>query len=281
MKNKQLKSLIQLPASPILVLVICLSLFTNFALGQTRTSRSTSKADAAAPNALVTPIFFGGQDVTCAQLNASTAPEFSHITEDSQIKFMRSSIDSDAPFGTFTFTSDPTNVFARTVVGPEDATRSITFSSANDAARVNSFSSQRQITAVNVKVGTDSYVYPYSPFVFSDTNLNTGDPRDIIHVTFCFGLPGNPTAGDGAISGRVVNSNGAGISNARMTLVDAATGETVSALTNGFGFYTIDNIAVGGFYTLSVSHKRYRFADPIKAISLSDSLTNVDFVANP
>ena len=90
---------------------------------------------------------------------------------------------------------------------------------------------------------------------------------------------GGPTAGEGSISGRVVNSKGLGIANARLTLVNAATGETSVALSNVFGHYTVDNLAVGEFYVLNVAHKLYKFSQSSREVTLNDSLANVDFVA--
>ena len=101
-----------------------------------------------------------------------------------------------------------------------------------------------------------------------------------IVCTFSNGTGGS-SAGDGSISGRVVSSYGMGIANARMTVINGATGETTTALTNPFGYYTVDNLKVGELYLLQVAHKRYSFAEQSKTFTLNDSIADVDFVANP
>ncbi len=90
-----------------------------------------------------------------------------------------------------------------------------------------------------------------------------------------------PSAADVSISGRVVTSDGTGISNARLTVINAATGEAKTSLTNPFGFYAIDDLAVGQFYILRVSHKRYTFAEKSRTFTLNDDIADVDFIANP
>lgn len=93
--------------------------------------------------------------------------------------------------------------------------------------------------------------------------------------------PGGATAADATIAGRVVDARGAGVASARLTLVNAATGETKFALTSLFGYYTFAEVEVGQLYLLSVSHKRYRFTETQRVVSLVDSMTDVDFVAMP
>ena len=91
--------------------------------------------------------------------------------------------------------------------------------------------------------------------------------------------PGGATAADASITGRVVDANGAGISSARLTLVNAATGETKFAVTSLFGYYSFAEVEVGQLYMLNVAHRRYRFAETQRVVSLVDSMTDVDFVA--
>ncbi len=86
-----------------------------------------------------------------------------------------------------------------------------------------------------------------------------------------------PSAANAAISGRVMTAAGAGVSRAVLTLVNAGTGEVTTAVTNTFGYYRME-AEVGNFYTLSVSHKRYTFADNVRAFTLVDELSGTDFV---
>ena len=90
-----------------------------------------------------------------------------------------------------------------------------------------------------------------------------------------------PTAAPASISGRTVDSFGNGIGGSRVTVMDAQSGQTYTALTNPFGYYTVEGPEVGNFYIMTVSNKRYTFADDTRTFSLSDNLTDVDFIANP
>lgn len=90
-----------------------------------------------------------------------------------------------------------------------------------------------------------------------------------------------PTAAPASISGRVTNSFGYGISGARISVMNAQTGETFMALTNPFGYYTIEGTEVDNFYVMTVSAKRYTFADDTRTFTLHEDLAGMDFVANP
>ena len=254
------------------VLLVLFAAFANLAFGQDtrRSAVSGSKNISARPEAAAVPVIFDGQNITCADLNASTDIRFAHITQNYELK-----LNFSDPNGSFAFTTGSGSF----VEGPENGTRSVTVSSGS--ATVYSWSSQISITAVNVKIGNTSYVYPYAPSATSDSNLATGDHRGISHMTFCFGNAIAPTAGEGSVSGRVVDSSGVGIASATMTVVNAATGETTSVRTNASGYYTVGDLRVGELYMLHIAHKRYKFAEQERVVTLNDSLADIDFTANP
>jgi hypothetical protein len=89
-----------------------------------------------------------------------------------------------------------------------------------------------------------------------------------------------PTAGPVTVSGRVVDSFGRGISGARLTITSAQSGESWSTLSNTFGYYNLSGPISGGFYMMSVSHRRYTFSDGTRTFSLSEDLAGVDFMAD-
>ena len=64
-------------------------------------------------------------------------------------------------------------------------------------------------------------------------------------------------------------------------MVNGETGETKITTTNPFGYYEFVDVEVGQLYLLNVSHKRYRFTESQRMVSLVDSMTDVDFVAMP
>ena len=231
----------------------------------------------AAPNASVTPVIFPGENITCANLNAMFADgagdiRFSHIITDSELK-----LNFADPNGNYPFTTGG----GRIVVGPQDGIRSVTISSSSNPGVVSTWSSTLPITAVNVKVGNDSYVYPYKPFAFNDTNLATGDPRGISHITFCFGEAAGPTAADATLNGRVVDASGMGIAKAQLVLINGLTGESKITMTNPFGYYSFTGLEVNELYILNVRHKVYSFEDRQRTLTLTDSFTTADFVARP
>ena len=89
-----------------------------------------------------------------------------------------------------------------------------------------------------------------------------------------------PTAAAVTISGRVTNVQGRGLSNVRLTL-QGADAAPRRVQTNSFGFYSFAEVPVGATYILTVSSKKYRFAEPTRVISVSAEIVNADFVAEP
>ncbi len=108
----------------------------------------------------------------------------------------------------------------------------------------------------------------------------TVNPEEVVVCTF-YNTQFSPSAAPAIISGRVVDSFGNGIGGARLTVVDAATGQTFRAISSPFGYYTVEGMEVDNFYVMTVSHKRYTFADDTRTFSLQDDIAGVDFVANP
>lgn len=98
---------------------------------------------------------------------------------------------------------------------------------------------------------------------------------ETIVCTFKNGQLG-PSAAPAVISGRVMTASGAGVSRAVLTLVNAENGETITVMTNSFGYYSIE-AEVGPLYTLSALHKRYSFSDNLRVFTLLEELSGVDF----
>lgn len=89
-----------------------------------------------------------------------------------------------------------------------------------------------------------------------------------------------PTAAGVSVSGRLTTSEGRGISGASVTLTDM-NGVTSTARTGSFGFYRFDDVRSGEMYTVTVKSRRFEFSPPSRVISVGDSVTDIDFVANP
>ncbi len=86
-----------------------------------------------------------------------------------------------------------------------------------------------------------------------------------------------PSAATASISGRVSTSNGSGIRGASVSLTNS-NGEVFRTVTGSFGYYRFENLPVGETYILSISAKRYSFANPTRVINLNDELANADFI---
>lgn len=84
-----------------------------------------------------------------------------------------------------------------------------------------------------------------------------------------------PTAANVSISGRVLTSDGRGLSNAIVLLTDA-NGDSRSTRTGSFGFYRFDDIEAGQTVVISVSSKHFQFQPQV--VSINESLSDVDFV---
>jgi hypothetical protein len=89
-----------------------------------------------------------------------------------------------------------------------------------------------------------------------------------------------PTAARVSVGGRVLTSEGMGISRAIVTLTDAA-GNSRSVPTSSFGYYQFDEVEAGATYTLSVAGKRYEFAESTRIVSVQENLADLNFIANP
>ena len=87
-----------------------------------------------------------------------------------------------------------------------------------------------------------------------------------------------PTAASVMIGGRVRDAAGRGVSRAFVTLTDS-NGLQRTALTNSFGFYRFEDVAVGETYVLNVISKRHLFTAQV--ISVIEETNELNFVAEP
>jgi subtilisin-like proprotein convertase family protein len=108
----------------------------------------------------------------------------------------------------------------------------------------------------------------------SDTSVNYGgyaiDDVQLYHV--------GVVAANANIGGRILNPSGNSVSNARVTLVNTSTGNTLTTNTNSFGYYRFENLPVGQNYTLEVSSKRYQYSPQV--IFLTEDMENLNFTAD-
>jgi hypothetical protein len=88
------------------------------------------------------------------------------------------------------------------------------------------------------------------------------------------------TAASLSLAGRVVDANGQGVRNARITIEGGGLSEPRSTSTSSFGYYNFDGLTTGT-YLVTIGAKRHNFAAPTRMVTLSDNVLNFDFVAEP
>ena len=89
-----------------------------------------------------------------------------------------------------------------------------------------------------------------------------------------------PTAATVTVSGRVSNAGGVGIVRVNVSLQNNATGEIRSVQTNSFGVYDFSNVPAGGTYIVTVSSRKYSFANSSQIVDVTDSVGELNFIAN-
>jgi hypothetical protein len=89
-----------------------------------------------------------------------------------------------------------------------------------------------------------------------------------------------PTATNATITGRVMSVNGLGVRNVTVTLSGGSLTSPRTVLTSGFGYFTFDQIEPGQIYVVSVTSKRYGFANPTQTISVFGDVADIVFQAS-
>ena len=83
------------------------------------------------------------------------------------------------------------------------------------------------------------------------------------------------TAAPATVDGRVLTSDGRGLRNATVSITDS-NNVIRRATTSSFGFFSFDNVGIGGTYTLRISSRLYRYSP--QTVQVNDNLTLPDFV---
>src|SRR6185295_2136982 len=125
-----------------------------------------------------------------------------------------------------------------------------------------------------------------SPLTFEDYT----DPNPTFHPGFRFnaGNPqaattngsvtvNGPTAGASKLSGRVTNAAGEPLAGVTMTVVGGA--RTMRVITNRDGYYVVEGLETGGFYTITPERANFVFAPQQRSFSLIADRTDAVFTA--
>lgn len=87
-----------------------------------------------------------------------------------------------------------------------------------------------------------------------------------------------PTAAHISISGRATTPDGRGISGALLVLSGGQLEQPLTARTNPFGYYQIDDVLPGSTYLLEISARRYNFTQTSLVINAQDNVTGANFM---
>ena len=218
-----------------------------------------------------------GTNATCSDLIGRSP----NVVDNNELKLNFNGVYSDT-FDFRTYTSAEGSVILTGIQTTPPNTIQVTTSGTN---MIDSFFSEKAITAVILKVGSDSYVFYYNVpgvgYTFSGGPLGptVPDQRGTSHINFCYTPTLIPTAAPAAIMGRVLSSNGSPLCGINISVRDITTGEVRTATTNSFGYYTFEDLRVEDFYQLFVSSKHYRFQNPSMMFTLFDNVAGMDFFA--
>lgn len=87
------------------------------------------------------------------------------------------------------------------------------------------------------------------------------------------------TAADASLKGRVKTSKNRGVANAAVEISGGDLAEPIRYRTNQLGYFQFEGLSVGQTYVVTVSSKRYQFAESSRIVTLLEQLADFDFVA--
>ena len=126
--------------------------------------------------------------------------------------------------------------------------------------------------AANAPVGLTPITFGNTPTIQSVASVSGA----LLPATYQMGNVsiGSTPAGV-QVSGRVLTPDGRGLRSATVSITDS-NGGTRTTVTSSFGFYSFEDVQVGGTYIMTVSSRRYRFTP--RVLQVLGPLGDVDFV---
>jgi len=97
--------------------------------------------------------------------------------------------------------------------------------------------------------------------------------------TFDVGFAATPLSSEVSVSGRVLTNEGRGVTNAVVSLTEA-NGATRNVLTGRRGYFNFSNVEDGQTVIVSVRSRRFTFGEPVRVITLTDNVVDLNFVAD-
>ncbi len=126
---------------------------------------------------------------------------------------------------------------------------------------------------INLKFNVVGGMGSTSSLTWASFNFNEGSPTDT-DVNGFFTAVG-PTAATAGISGQIVTADGLPIGGTTVTVLGGS--RIIRAITDSNGFYKIENLEVGGFYTVTPSRANFVFAPGTRAFALVGNRTDAEF----
>ncbi|MEQ1923068.1 MAG: carboxypeptidase-like regulatory domain-containing protein, partial [Pyrinomonadaceae bacterium] len=90
-----------------------------------------------------------------------------------------------------------------------------------------------------------------------------------------------PTAAGVSVSGRVTTAEGRGIRGAIVTVTGNSLAAPINVMTGVNGKYIVEGLTAGETYIVTIRSRRFVFGTSSRVLTLVDSVTDADFVANP
>ncbi len=90
-----------------------------------------------------------------------------------------------------------------------------------------------------------------------------------------------PVVTNVSVGGRISTASGSGIRDARVTISGGNLPAPVTVRTASFGYYNFQNLSPGATYTVTVSTKRFIFAQPTRMITPQNNVSDFDFISQP
>jgi hypothetical protein len=116
-----------------------------------------------------------------------------------------------------------------------------------------------------------------SPLTFVNFKFNEGTPDD--SDTNGFFTVAGPSAAAASVSGQIVDGAGQPVSGVTVTVLGGT--HTIRAITDSNGYYKVENLEAGGFYTVTPTRANYVFAPASRSFSLVGNKTDAVFTGLP
>ncbi|MCD9188141.1 MAG: carboxypeptidase-like regulatory domain-containing protein [Pyrinomonadaceae bacterium] len=177
-----------------------------------------------------------------------------------QLNFEYSTNATDLVTGTWT--SRPTLNFV--------APTTVTVGAKDGNAAANRTALSSSITSLTIANGATFWIR------WTDTDASGAD--DGLAVDDFELTPSTTTAATVTVGGQVLNAEGRGIMNATVNLTDSL-GQTRTIKTSSFGYFRFPDVNAGETYFISVSSKRYTFAQSTRTVTPNESISDLNFIS--